>query len=300
MRDYETKTYRPPYEARSFLLQVTRGCSHGKCTFCTMYRGTPYTTDPFEDVLADIIEAGRLYPDTKRVFLEHGDPFCLSAARLTEIAEAIHMYMPAVQTIAMYASVKNIQTKTDGELKKLRALGINDLNIGVESGLDEALEILGKGYTAAQAEYELKRLTDAGIEYGANVIFGAAGRGLGRKNAEATARLLSAAQPNTVFTGTIHASPGAPLCEDMRSGKFRDSTIGEYLDEEETLLSMLELNNSRYYSTHPSNISGLKGRLPADKERLLSELSARRAELSDILKRLPAKYGEEGVIMGCV
>lgn len=63
---------------------------------------------------------------------------------------------------------------------------------------------------------------------------------------------------------------------------------------------MLELKNSRYYSTHPSNISGLKGRLPADKERLLSELSARRAELSDILKRLPAKYGEEGVIMGCI
>ena len=141
----------------------------------------------------------------------------------------------------------------------------------------------------------------AGIPYRASrFIFGAAGRGLGKKNAEATAKLLNAAQPNTVFTGTIHASPGAPLYEDMRSGKFRDSTIGEYLDEEETLLSGLELKNSRYYSTHPSNISGLKGRLPGDKERLLSELSARRAELSGILDRLPAKKGEEGIILGYV
>ena len=300
MRDFAHITYRPPYEAKSFLLQVTQGCSHGKCTFCTMYRGIPFTTDPIEDVKADIIEAGRLYPDTQRVFLEHGDPFCLSAERLTEIAEAIRQYMPSVHTIAMYASVKNIQTKTDAELRRLRSLGINDLNIGVESGLDEALELLGKGYTAEQALFELKRLTDAGIEYGANVIFGAAGRGLGIKNAEATAKLLNAAQPNTVFTGTIHAGPGAPLYDDMKSGRFKDSTFGEYLEEEKTLLLLLELKNSRYYSTHPSNISGLKGRLSRDKERLLAELSARSTELSDILDRFPAKHGEEGIILGYI
>ena len=297
---YEGITYRPPYEARSFLLQVTKGCSHGKCTFCTMYRGVPFTTESFEDVKAEIIEAGTLFPNISRVFLENGDPFCLNADRLIAIAECIHEFMPKVETIAMYASVKNIQTKTDEELRKLRELGINDLNIGVESGLDDALTILGKGYTAQQAVYELKRLKAAGFDYGANVIFGSAGAGRGLENAEATAALLNAAEPNTVFTGTIHASYGCPLYEDIKAGRFKDSTFGEYINEEERLLECLELTNSKYYSTHPANITGLRGRLSRDKERLLSEIKEKREKYRAILDRLPAKQGEEGIIIGYI
>ena len=51
----------------------------------------------------------------------------------------------------MYASIKNVIGKTDEELKRLRILGINELNIGVESGLDDALSYMNKGYTAKQA-----------------------------------------------------------------------------------------------------------------------------------------------------
>ncbi len=296
MKKNEGVTYRPPYEYRSFLLQVTRGCSHGKCSFCTMYKDIPFRMEPMDEIKADIIEAGAFYPRIRRVFLENGDPFYLSADNLCEIAECIHENLPEVSTISMYASVKNIIPKSDAELRRLAGLGINELNIGVESGLDDVLRFLNKGFTADQAVYELTRLTGAGIDYTANVIFGAAGAGRGIENAEATARLLNAAPPVLIFTGTIHSSPGCPLYEQMQDGSFKHQTVGEYLDEEERLLSLLSIDECRYYSTHPSNLTGLRGRLPRDKDRLLSEIAEARQEFSAVLDHIPVSHGEEGFI----
>ncbi|MBR0409287.1 MAG: radical SAM protein [Clostridia bacterium] len=124
--------YRPPYEADSLLLQVTQGCSHNKCTFCYMYPEVQFSVCPMEQVEADIDEYARYRPSARRVFLEHGDAFVLSADRLLKIAEAIHRKLPQVETISMYASIQNIKGKTDEELRQLRAAGIHGLDIGVE------------------------------------------------------------------------------------------------------------------------------------------------------------------------
>ena len=128
---YTGITYRPPFEAGSLLLQVTSGCSHNKCSFCYMYKDVPFSVEPIEQVKKDLAEAREYYPDTRRVFLENGDPFSLSARRLIEIGQAIHEYLPKVENISMYASIRNIKGKSDEELAQLRELGFNQFNIGV-------------------------------------------------------------------------------------------------------------------------------------------------------------------------
>ncbi len=289
-------TYRPPFEARSLLLQVTVGCSHNQCSFCAMYRDVPFQTAPLAQVEEDLAEAAPYADRITRVFLENGDPFALSADRLIQIADLIHKYLPKVETIAMYASVKNIIGKTDEELASLRALGINELNIGIESGLDEALLLMNKGYTADRARHELLRLKDAGIDWGANVIFGAAGTGRGKENAEATAALLNQTKPYLIFTGTIHADPGCPLYDSMKAGTFTECTFGEYLDEEERFLSLLDLNDCYYFGLHPSNVVRMHGWLDRDKETMLDQIQKTRASLKPHLDARPSRGGEGAII----
>ena len=289
--------FRPPFEAASLLLEVTHGCSHNACAFCTMYRGVPFQLEPMERIEECVRTAAVRRPGVKRVFLEHGDAFALSAERLIRIAELIHAYLPRVEMIAMYASIKNIASKSDDDLERLREAGIGDLNVGVESGLDEALRWMNKGYTAAQARHELLRLKRAGIPWGANVILGAAGPALRSENAIATAELLSATQPNLIFTGTLHADPGCPLYEAIKSGAFAESTFGEYFDEEETLIERLELDDCVFFGLHPSNVVTMEGRLPQDKDRLLAELRDERDYLRARLDRRPVR-ASEGAIIG--
>lgn len=290
-------TFRPPFEANSLLLQVTTGCSHNRCSFCTMYRDTPFSVESMEQIEKDLAEARAFAPGARRVFLENGDPFALSANKLEEIAQKIHEYLPDVQTIAMYASINNIRGKTDEELVRLRGLGINELNVGIESGLDEALELMNKGYDSREALYELGRLRDAGMDYGANVIFGGAGPGRLRDNAAATAEILNRTTPYLIFTGTIHADPGCPLYDDIQSGRFIEPTIGEHIDEEELFLELLELDNCLYFGLHPSNVVRMQGWLPRDKDAMLYEVRQIRTRLARRLNERPVRYGEGAILL---
>ena len=295
---YTGITYRPPFEASSLLLQVTSGCSHNKCTFCTMYRDVPFQVETMQQIEKDLNEAMEYAPYIKRVFLENGDPFVLSADKLEKIAVMIHEKLPKVETIAMYASIGNVRTKTDEELKRLRKLGINELNIGVESGLDEVLAMTGKGYSCEEAVSELLRLKSARIDYGLNIIFGAAGAGKGAENAIATADLVNQTQPYLIFTGTIHADPGCPLYEDLQSGKFVENTVEEYLDEEKIFMEHLQLKDCYYFGLHPSNIVQMEGWFGRDNGSFLKHIEQKKNSLSpEQLRSRPTRRGEGAVLL---
>ena len=233
----------------------------------------------------------------ERVFLENGDPFCLNAEKLKGICGMVHAYLPNVKTIAMYASVLNIMAKSDKELAELRNCGINDLNIGVESGLDEALHMMNKGYTAIQAKEQLLRLKKAGIRYGANVIFGCAGNERRIENAMAAAELLNETEPYLIFTGTIHSEPGCSLYEETKNGRFRESTIGEYLEEEECFLEHLQVDDCFFFGAHPSNVCRLYGWLKDNQEEMIHAVRETRSDLADRLDQIPQRGGEGALFL---
>ena len=179
--NYTGPVYRPPWEADSLLLQVTVGCAHNRCTFCTMYRDTPFSIDPIEQIEKDIQEARRTYKTIKRIFLVNGDAFVLSGRRLKEIAEKIIEYIPEVEVITMYASINNIKSKTDEELLQLRNLRINDLWIGIETAHSETLNYLNKGFSLEETKVHLERLNQAGMDFYYGFMYGAAGKGPGNR-----------------------------------------------------------------------------------------------------------------------
>ena len=100
--------YRPPSEASVQRLEVTIGCSHNKCSFCTMYRKTPFRVAPLEDVEMDLKELHDRGEKITRIYLTNGDPFVLGTDRLVKIAELVHQYLPEVEVLTCYASIQKI------------------------------------------------------------------------------------------------------------------------------------------------------------------------------------------------
>lgn len=53
-RGFEQGPIRPPSEAQSLLIRVTRNCPWNRCTFCPVYKGESFSLRPLDHVLRDI------------------------------------------------------------------------------------------------------------------------------------------------------------------------------------------------------------------------------------------------------
>jgi len=278
---FEGTTYRPPVEANSMLLQVTVGCAHNECTYCNMYDDVNFRVINTDQIERDLQEARQMYRKVERIFLVNGDAFVLSANRLKKIAEMINDYFPECKTITMYASIQNIQSKSDEDLKELKACGINDLWVGVESGWNQVVLDIKKGYTVEEAKTELARLNAAGINHMAGLMLGVAGRDKGLENAKQTAAFLNETKPKLIWAGTLGLFEGTPMANDAKNGLFLPASEIEILEEEKELIRSINLKNIPFYGVHPTNTFPVIGSLPRDKQKMIDKIDHGISELGE-------------------
>ncbi len=264
--------FRPPVEAMldSKLLLVTIGCAHNKCTFCSMYQSVNFTIESLEQIEQDIFILRHSSTNIKRVFLLNGDVFVLSKDKLSTIAKLIIKYIPEVEVITMYASISNIRSKSDQDLKELYDLRINDLWIGVETGMNQTLIDINKGHTLDEAREHLLRLNKFGIRHNDSFMLGVGGTGKGIENAYATAKLISETKPSIVWFGTLGLFEGSQLYEDEKKGLFTQATELENLEEEIKVLEHIDLDNVPFYGIHPTNTTPVHGVIPQDRDKMIS------------------------------
>lgn len=274
MRYYGT-VIRPPSEADSYILQVTYGCSHNRCTFCGTYLDKPFQTRPLEDVQQDVALARRVIPGTRRVFLADGNALVLSSRRLVPILDALAAAFPNLQRVAAYANAQDLLRKRRDELRVLRDKGLRLVYLGLESGHDEVLQRINKGTTAAEMIEAVRRAQAEDIRVSVIALLGIGGPELSPAHAEATGRVVSAMDPRYLSLLTLMLVPGTPLDEQWRHGAFQLLEPEALLAELRHVMLHLEgLSGCIFRTNHASNYLPLAGTLPKDKPRLLATLDA--------------------------
>ena len=265
--------WRPPYEASSSLLQVTAGCTHHKCKFCSLYADLPFKfrLSPDDEIESDLKELSIFYPQGKRMFLTGANPFALSTEKLAKLAENIHRYLPQIKTIGCFSRVTDITPKSVRELKELCLLGYDGIIIGTETGDDEALAFMRKGYKAADIVRELHKLQEAGIGYHISYLNGLSGAGNGEQAARKTAAVYNTLQPLSISIVALTIFPESDLYEEIKNKTFIETREIEKLYEQKILIETLS-NETMLYANTVSNTAPMSGRLPHDKKRMLTVL----------------------------
>ncbi len=293
---YTGTIWRPPYEADSLLLEVTAGCTHHKCKFCTLYAELPFKfrMSPLADVENDLLEARaifkqqqarglfKLWPNSgpARVFLTGANPFVLKAERLLEIAGMIARTFPEIGSIGCFARVTDVALKTEQELAQLRAAGFDGLTLGVETGDDVALAFMRKGYQAADIVEQCQRLEAAGIGYNFFYLTGISGHGRGQASAKATAAVCNQLHPRRIGASMLTIYPNSELYQEIQNGAWQPETEIEKYQELKTLVQALQ-GPVWFGALGASNAVPFAGNLPGDKERLLAVLDEIIADFSE-------------------
>lgn len=281
---YEGDIYRPPSEAYSYILQCTVGCSHNKCTFCGMYKNKKYRVRELKEILADIRMAKLYYGHTEKVFLADGDALAMDCADLIVILDELRRQFPGLKHVGIYTSPDSILKKTPEELKALREHGLNMAYLGVETGDEALLKEIRKGVTYEEMVNAGRKIREAGIPLSVTLILGLAGRTpQAVDHAIKSAQICNEIDPDYIAALTIMPVAGTVLYKQIQQGKFEVPEPFEILHELRLIIQNLEVSGCEFRSNHASNYLAIKGRLPGDKEKILSLID-------EIIKRNNADY----------
>jgi len=281
---------RPPSEWKSYFLPLTSGCSNNTCTFCN-YHGSRLKIRDLDDVrreidaialymkkgvyiagMPDVVYAISQRWDGKMVFLQDGDALVYPSPKLKVVLQHINQKLLSVERIATYATAQDILRINSSELKELKELKLGILYMGLESGGDEVLQRTAKGADSQQMIKAGRKAKEAGILTSITVILGLGGIEGSEKHALETSRVLSDMDPDYVGALTLTLVPGTPLYEEWKQGSFSLTSPFQSLKELLIMIENSSFTNCFFSSMHASNYFAVRGTLPQDKERMISEL----------------------------
>lgn len=282
---FEQGPIRPPSEAESLLIRISRNCPWNRCTFCGLYKDAKFSLRPVDHVLRDIdtvryyveeleaarkegcvISRGELYnlsPDGRSdlqalhaassfvasgmesIFIQDGNSLVIKPVDIIRILQHLKEAFPKVKRVTSYARSQTLAKISDENLSSMAEAGLNRIHIGMESGSDKVLRMVKKGVDKATQIIAGQKVKRAGIELSEYVMPGLGGKTMTQENALETADAINQIDPDFIRLRTLALPPTAPLTGQFKAGYF--DKMGE-LDTARELLLFLE-NLDRITST---------------------------------------------------
>jgi radical SAM superfamily enzyme len=277
---FEQGVIRPPSEASSLLVRVTRNCPWNRCLFCPAYKGTKFSKRGVEEVIKDIDAMAEFYaPHGQQMtsaFLQDADNLLLPTEELVEIIRHIKKRFPRITDITTYARAKSLKRKGVDEYQALKEAGLTRIHTGLESGSAAVLELMHKGSTPEELITAGQRVKEGGISLSEYIMPGLGGRQFSTEHAVETARVLNAIRPDHIRVRTFALHPQSPINKLVAEGQFVPMSDDEIVAEIRLLVGHLDEMHSYFHCGDFSLnlLMQVDGYLDTEKPAMLRELDA--------------------------
>lgn len=218
-----------------------------KCAYCSFYsiESVNLIPDYLSALQREIEFYGKYFHSFDTIYLGGGTPSLLSCEQLTSILSSIFKKykVPADAEITLEANPGDISVEY---LKELKKIGINRLNIGIQSFNDNLLKFLGRRHTAKEAIASIDAARQAGFDnLGIDLIYGVHGSGI--KSWENTLQKAISFSPEHISCYQLSLDEKTPLYKTYIAGNFRRLTENQELKFFLTTSELLEDSGYSHY-----------------------------------------------------
>lgn len=278
--DYDFPPYRPPNEAASALIRITKGCPWNKCLFCTMYKNFKFKPRSIEEIKKDIDKAAKIYKGANTVFIADSDSLVMK--EFEEIIKYVKLHFPNSERITSYARAKTLMKLGSKKLEKIRKAGLTRVHVGLESGDKKTLEFMKKGATPHEIIEGGTAAKDAGLEVSFYILIGAGGKDRLIEHAVESANICNKVNPDFIRLRTLVVQRDSLLEKKMKSGEYKTISPIDKLKEVKTFVEKLDVINCELASDHFTNYiwlnynviyKGIYGKMPQEKQEMLDMLN---------------------------
>lgn len=208
---------------------------HSKCFYCDFYSRPCKCTEDFDGYAEALIHEYNLrredYDNAGRwetVYIGGGTPSILPVKHLRRIVEGLHLRERPVE----FTIEANPEDVSVSWIREIQNLGINRISMGIQSFRDSELRSIGRRHSSARAVEAIEALTEAGIDYSLDLIYGLPGQSLHDWESNLT-KLLSY-RPSHFSAYLLSYEPGTRLYYKLQKGEVDETT-------EETATEMYEI-----------------------------------------------------------
>jgi radical SAM superfamily enzyme YgiQ (UPF0313 family) len=197
------------FSDRAINVHGGRGCPF-RCNFCYHHSAARYR--PVDQMLAEAEESLERFNGNMLYFSD--DLVLASPKRAKALVDGLRKFKrPVAYSVSTRFDILN--RLDDDVLAEMKATGCRIMGLGIESGSDRMLKIIGKNCTSAQILHNLERLKRVGILPTVSIMVGQHDET--REDAEASIRLMVESvrsNPNIQYAFTVTTPfPGSPLYE---------------------------------------------------------------------------------------
>ena len=275
---FEQGVIRPPSEASSLLVRVTRNCPWNRCHICPAYKGKKFSKRSVAEVKNDINMMAETYATHltrfTSAFLQDADTLILPTDELVEIIAHIKEGFPNIERVTTYARAKSMKRKHLDDYRRLKEAGLTRIHSGMESGSLKVLKLIQKGIKPEDILTGGVRVVESGISLSEYIMPGLGGRALSREHALETAKILNQIRPDFIRVRTLAIHPMSPLQRMVDEGVFEPLSDEEVVGEIRILLEQLDEMPTHFRCGDFSLnlLMQVDGRLDTHKQAMIDEI----------------------------